>query len=1017
MKKINSVKSSKGAVKKTALQNSFGEILKTKYPACMTFNRFFNDKFYLSNKDRTKSDYINYVTSIYSNKAALFFLNKMVASEKTSSRPIFDNKFGRTLFDFLSANCTLFVDKSQVLYLKNNIKTLMQNDYFEEICEMKLSKPNEKVIKDFLIAERVKGHDHKINKENDENALLCEFNGEQFFLWRFFKKLTLADIEKIILSSNKILEDWLNQGLFDLNKSHFYKNMVYLNSFFKMSDEELNGIVNMLRCFHIFKNNKALSGLSLNVCALYSKEMFFSFVSSIIGEKQTSIAEWCSLGSFLDKMGVIEIDKNNTPLIFRKGTSHERTMDGYYPFPDEMHCKYDNPKDVLKIFFTLAQSKGLIPKDYYAFIGKDYNSIRNLLSSSPPSKILIWGEPGNGKTELVHSIAHDLKKDVIVPSLLEDPEKPKDDKNFLNPIRKAKTFSEILENPILLVDECDYVLKNEKLKASINELLEETIIPEVWIINDLRGVEPAYLRRFDRIIKIEEPAVNYRVEMAKRLFDDKNLANRVAQGARNFAEIDKIYQWCRKNNNYTWDYVSDYLSSYNKALQECKPDKNKMEMDIHYPSNQPMVFAGYEHAKKEAKMIVKYFSQPEKMMSLNIKPPKGVLLSGPSGTGKTLFARYIANQANVPVLIAKSSFMSQSPQNIAKVFAEARATAPCLLFIDEMDVLGADPGGLMGPNTQKQQILNEFLVEMDGFSQTDGVFVIGATYKLGLLDKALLRSGRFGQVINFHEPVAKDRKEIITAYMEDKKIKENFLDTEIETLVNLTSGLNCADLHEMINQAGICAFMEDADKIEFRHMTEACDAIYWGNPQDYMILNQESRYHTAIHEAGHALLAHRHGLNIQRISVRPRNQFLGVVQWIESEDNSSFFKEDIKKRIDVSLGGMIAEEVMLKKTSTGVSQDLVSVKSWLMRMLTRYGMGDSFGKMVSLPMEQVSESLTIKLEAEIQGMINDSYQSSRKWINANKSQLESFAKIILDKREMHGNEIQMCFSGMCFSSS
>lgn len=356
--------------------------------------------------------------------------------------------------------------------------------------------------------------------------------------------------------------------------------------------------------------------------------------------------------------------------------------------------------------------------------------------------------------------------------------------------------------------------------------------------------------------------------------------------------------------------------------------------------------AGCDEAKEELEEVVEFLRSPAKFVRMGGKLPKGVLLHGPPGTGKTLLAKAVAAEARVPFLLSSGSefvemFVGVGASRVRKLFAEAKAMAPCIIFIDELDAIGKKRGGPgAGGNDEREQTLNQILVEMDGFSENSGIIVLGATNRIEILDKALTRPGRFDRKVSVPLPDANGRKEILKIHLEDVPLS---IDVDLGVLAATTTGLSGADLANLINEACISAAMADSTEINIGHIEGAKDKILMGKPRKSMKMSDAARRATAVHESGHAILAYylEDADPLHKVTIIPHGRALGVTIQMPEDDKYSLNKKESIAKIKVLLGGYIAEKMFYGEdgTTTGVSNDLMRAKQIAEGMVKDYGMG------------------------------------------------------------------------------
>ena len=426
--------------------------------------------------------------------------------------------------------------------------------------------------------------------------------------------------------------------------------------------------------------------------------------------------------------------------------------------------------------------------------------------------------------------------------------------------------------------------------------------------------------------------------------------------------------------------------------------------------------AGAHEAKEELADVVDFLKNPKKYERLGAKLPKGVLLIGAPGTGKTLLARAVAGEANCPFFSVSGSdfievFVGVGAARVRDLFVQARKNAPCIVFIDEIDAVGRQRGsGLGGGNDEREQTLNQLLTEMDGFEVgADPIVVIGATNRADVLDNALLRPGRFDRRVNVPYPDLKSREEILKVHA--KKIK---LDPEVDLqkVARGTPGFTGADLANLINEAAIIAAKQDQDLVNMNDIEEARDKITIGKPLKTIMLTQEDRTLTAFHESGHALvrlLMPDETDPLHKVTIVPRGGALGVTHYLPEREKYTISRDEMIANIMASLGGSIAEELVFNKLTTGAYSDFKGATKLARNMITKYGMSDELGSVVYEPDEygyvRYSPATAAKIDDEIRSLVDECKQKAKKLLADNRDKLDTLANALLEQETMYASEI------------
>jgi cell division protease FtsH len=436
--------------------------------------------------------------------------------------------------------------------------------------------------------------------------------------------------------------------------------------------------------------------------------------------------------------------------------------------------------------------------------------------------------------------------------------------------------------------------------------------------------------------------------------------------------------------------------------------------------------AGCDEAKEEVAEIVEFLKEPSKFHKLGGKIPRGVLMVGPPGTGKTLLARAIAGEAQVPFYTISGSdfvemFVGVGAARVRDMFEQAKKNSPCIIFIDEIDAVGRHRGaGTGGGNDEREQTLNQLLVELDGFEANSGVIVIAATNRADVLDKALLRPGRFDRQVSVSLPDIKGREEILTVHM--RKIPMD-IDVKADIIARGTPGFSGADLANLVNEAALFAARFNKKNVDMEDFEQAKDKIYMGPERKSMIMREEERRNTAYHESGHAVVAKLlpNADPVHKVTIMPRGWALGLTWQLPEFDRFSNFKDKMLEEIAILFGGRIAEEVFMKQMSTGAGNDFERATKLARDMVTKYGMSDKLGTMVYaddtqesfMPMssKSISEATQQKVDNEIKSILDQQYAVARKLIEKNKKKIEVMAKALLEYETIDSDQINDIMAG------
>ena len=434
--------------------------------------------------------------------------------------------------------------------------------------------------------------------------------------------------------------------------------------------------------------------------------------------------------------------------------------------------------------------------------------------------------------------------------------------------------------------------------------------------------------------------------------------------------------------------------------------------------------AGCDEAKEEVGELVEFLRDPSRFQKLGGKIPRGVLMVGPPGTGKTLLARAIAGEAKVPFFSISGSdfvemFVGVGASRVRDMFETAKKHAPCIIFIDEIDAVGRHRGsGMGGGHDEREQTLNQMLVEMDGFEGGEGVIVIAATNRPDVLDKALLRPGRFDRQVMVGLPDIKGREQILKVHMRKVPLSD---DVRPDVLARGTPGFSGADLANLVNEAALFAARRNKRAVDMLDFEDAKDKIYMGPERKSMVMREEERRATAYHESGHAVVAATlpKADPVHKVTIMPRGWALGLTWQLPEHDRLSNYKDKMLEEISILFGGRIAEEVFVGQMSTGASNDFERATALARAMVTKYGMSDVLGTMVYADQDAgfgvhnktISEATQQKVDAEIRRILDEQYAVARGILEEKRDIVEAMTAALLEWETIDAEQIRAIMEG------
>jgi cell division protease FtsH len=440
--------------------------------------------------------------------------------------------------------------------------------------------------------------------------------------------------------------------------------------------------------------------------------------------------------------------------------------------------------------------------------------------------------------------------------------------------------------------------------------------------------------------------------------------------------------------------------------------------------------AGVDEAKEELQEIIDFLREPQKFQKLGGRIPKGVLLMGPPGTGKTLLARAVAGEANVPFFSISGSdfvemFVGVGASRVRDLFEQGKKNAPCIVFIDEIDAVGRHRGaGLGGGHDEREQTLNQLLVEMDGFESNEGVILVAATNRPDVLDPALLRPGRFDRRIVVNRPDVKGREGILAVHTKKIPLSD---DVDIAVLARGTSGFSGADLANLVNEAALNAARYNQKVVRMLDFEFAKDKVLMGAERRSMIISEHEKRVTAIHEAGHALLTVKlpHADPIHKVTIIPRGMALGLTMQLPIDEKHNYSREYLEDQIAILLGGRIAEEISIGSITTGAGNDLERATDLARRMVCEWGMSNSMGPLTFGKKEEqiflgreiaqhqdYSEDTALRIDQEVKRFVTDNYTRAQAILTENKQRLLDMAEALLARETLDAEQVTRLASGL-----
>ena len=634
-----------------------------------------------------------------------------------------------------------------------------------------------------------------------------------------------------------------------------------------------------------------------------------------------------------------------------------------------------------------------VTEQSFSHLGQDVANLIVALRQPNPMKILITGAPGSGKSALL-SLALRMAGRTGMTC--------RDGDFDAYTIERIRNFSSTFGNSVLVIEDAE----NFEQKDLGSLLKTNSRSSEIWTLPTSALLQQSVISGFDMVIDIPSFPLELREELSEKLFSDPETQKKVARICSTPGEIKRIHGWSVASGQEKWKDLSVVANNILQASVKARASSigKALPIQLFQPSALSSGFedvVGYDHIVKQAKKMIAGYKNAAQFRELGARPPKGVLMSGGPGLGKTHLVRAMAQEAGVPLLVAGSAAMAGDPELISAVFAEARRQSPCVLFLDELDALGASGKKMDGTaeSPERQGILNRLLTEIDGFDGLSDVLVVGATHRAEVLDDALTRSGRLGWNIQFNLPDLKARTKIWQYYAKDKKIDQNIDWTRV---ARMSANMSPADINEASKAAALNAAFAGKKVITQKDMEEAIDQIQWGASDENKEVVREELHRTAVHEAGHAVVSFLLNRPIERITVKPRQDVYGFVQHVHDETKNYATELDVEHIIKILYAGRVAEEVCLQSRSRGASSDLDKIRRYLSELIRDEGMGELKQGVNTIG---VSQEALRKAEEDENRISLECYEGTTHLITTHRHVVQALADTLMEERELGHDEV------------
>lgn len=839
---------------------------------------------------------------------------------------------------------------------------------------------NEKPWKKYHLESKVlTEYEDIINGNTPSLAYSPSESGFSNCVWeQFFVNSDANIIIDIIQKSITLLENYLIKRE-DKEISVLEKNIYQLKDTFSLCDEDVFTLywTNTLFDSNLDHVNKTwLHTLEL---FQYNTQLFFNLIESCMGVPDNTMLYRLTAKKPLVKLFFyqpLSINNKSNDLLKENQQKNWYTIwknIGTSLLTDNIRVDFDLEHKTIVDNLISFNSKEPLPLESWSYLNGILNIWKSQLAEGN-TKILFHGLKGCGKSSLALSLLKSLNFDVYSPI-----------DNEPNNLIMSCVFTNYLTQAALLIDNHKEVLKDDKF-------LDYCKVNLIYNVESIKDIPKNILDHFDYVYDLSEIPFDNRLEFSKTLFTNSNLAIKIAQQLKTFGSINKASLLV--TNESDWKTIYPHVN-----IEKGKVGEFFHVIDHNHFKDIP-ILAGYEKLYDTFNNISDLFENPHKYEHFNAKVPKGFLIEGAPGTGKTLFVKHIAKKTQLPLIVANSPQLANNIEGIVDVFNFARMAAPCILFFDEIDTLLINPDTVFGKDSKKQQLLNTMLSEIDGVQSLTGVLIVGTTNYYDEISPLALRSGRLSETVSVTVPSENDRVSIWKSYLVSKPT----VNIDYNNLSKISSGFSGADIAEAANQSALLAAYENSNVINLSHINRACEVITLGRPNHQLFVDPIALKKTSVHEVGHALMALHYGVDVNRVTIVPRQGALGVTSMLEKEGFYSFSKQDLKNKVSIFLGGIIAEKVVFGDFESGGSGDLDFIYKTIYRSYAKLGFSDVIGPIGS-EMDKWSENRKIAVEKESTDFVNLIFKETEILLTTYKQLLNAYADELLEHRSLSIEDI------------
>lgn len=825
----------------------------------------------------------------------------------------------------------------------------------------------------------INGYEDIINSQTPSTAYSPSESGYSNRVWeQFFVNSETHVIINIIQKSVSLLENYLAKRPDDI-QSTLENNIYDLKNTFSLDNNDVFTLywTNVLFDSNLDHINKTWLHV-LNIFQ-YNTQNFFNLIESCIGVADNTMFYRLTTNKPLTNLYLyhsLSINNKSQNILKENQSKHWDTIwrnIGTSLLIDNIRVNFELEHKTITDNLIISNNDETLPLESWSYLNGILNIWKGQLSTGN-TKILFHGLKGCGKTSLALSLLKSLNFNVYSPI-----------NNEVDNLIMSCLITNHLSHSALLIDNSKAILKDDQFWDFCRVNL-------IYNIDNIDDIPKNVLDHFDYVYDLSVIPFDNRLAFSKTLFTDSNLAIKIAQQLKTFGSIKKASLLV--NNESDWKTIYPHVN-----IEKGKVGEYFHVIDHNHFKDIP-VLAGYDKLYDTFNNISDLFENPHKYEHFNAKVPKGFLIEGEPGTGKTLFVKHISKKTQLPLIVANSPQLANNIEGITEVFNFARMSAPCILFFDEIDTLLINPDTMFGKDSTKQQLLNTMLSEIDGVQSLTGVLIVGTTNSYNQISPLALRSGRLSETVSVTVPSGTDRVAIWKSYLGSKPT----VDIDYKNLSKISSGFSGADIAEAANQSALLAAYENSDVINVSHINRACEVITLGRPNHQLFVDPLALRKTSVHEVGHALMALHYGLDVNRVTIVPRQGALGVTSMLEKEGFYSFSKQDLKNKVSIFLGGIIAEKVIFGDFESGGSGDLDFIYKTIYRSYTKLGFSEVIGPIGS-EMNQWSEHRKIAVEKESTDFVNLIFKETETLLTTYKSLLTICADELLEHRSLSIDEI------------